>query len=133
VNYVIDLKQPSTTELRVKVGWNDTDLAMIKRSLENSLFHVTARTESKLIGMGRIIGDGAMFYYIQDVVIDPEYQHQGLGNALMLEIEQFLSINAKKGATVALLSAQGKEKFYSRYGYLERSGDPLGKGMCKFI
>lgn len=106
---------------------------MVQRSLENSLFHVTVRSKSQLIGMGRVIGDGVMFFYVQDVVVDPDFQNQGLGDALMQEIEQYLSLNAKAGSTIALLSAQGKELFYSRYGYIERSGFPLGKGMCKFI
>lgn len=136
VDYRIDVKQPTSTEfseLRAKVGWGITNIAMAQSSLDNSLFHVTAHVGPKLIGMGRVIGDGFMFFYIQDVVIDPYFQKLGVGNALMQEIEQYLSMTAKKGATIALLSAQGKEDFYSRYGYSERTGDPLGKGMCKFI
>ncbi|GGI94664.1 N-acetyltransferase [Shewanella hanedai] len=136
VMYLVDVIQPTAAEfssLRVKVGWGATNLEMAQRSLENSLFHVTARIDNKLIGMGRVIGDGVMFFYVQDVVVDPDFQQQGVGGALMQEIEQYLSITAQKGSTVALLSAQGKESFYARYGYSERSGDPLGKGMCKFI
>ncbi len=136
MDYFIDIKQPTAfefSELRVKVGWDDTNLEMAQRSLDNSLFHVSARIGSKLIGMGRIIGDGVMFFYVQDLVVDPNFQQQGIGNALMQEIEKYLTLVAKKGSTIALLSAQGKEFFYSRYGYCERSGDPLGKGMCKFV
>jgi len=136
VEYFIDIKQPSASEfseLRGKVGWGDTSLEMAQSSLDNSLFHVSARIDSKLIGMGRVIGDGIMFFYVQDLVVDPNFQDQGIGNALMQEIEKYLSLTAKKGATIALLSAQGKESFYSRYGYFERSGNPLGKGMCKFV
>jgi len=136
LDYKIELKQPTPVEfaeLRAKVGWGSTNLKMAEISLENSLFHITARTDSNLIGMGRVIGDGVMFFYIQDLVICPDFQNHGVGNALMLKIEQYLSATAKKGSTIALLSAQGKEPFYSRFGYLERTGDPLGKGMCKFI
>ena len=136
MNYCIDIKQPTAAEfcsLRAKVGWGDTDVNMAQSSLDNSLFHVTARIGCKIIGMGRVIGDGVMFFYVQDVVVDPDFHHQGIGNALMHKIEAYLAITAKKGATVALLSAQGKEPFYSRYEYVERTGDPLGKGMCKFI
>jgi ribosomal protein S18 acetylase RimI-like enzyme len=136
MDYSIEVKQPTPTEfaqLREKVGWGVTNVNMAKASLENSLFHVTARVGPNLIGMGRVIGDGVMFFYVQDLVVDPDFQHQGVGDALMQKIEQYLIITAKKGSTVALLSAQEKEPFYSRYGYVERSGNPLGKGMCKFI
>lgn len=136
MNYVIDVKQPTSAEfsdLRAKIGWGDTNLTMAQNSLDNSLFHVTARVDSKFIGMGRVIGDGVMFFYIQDLVVDPDFQQQGIGHALMQKIEEYLAVTAKKGSTIALLSAKGKEPFYSRYGYSARSGDPLGKGMCKFV
>ena len=136
LNFTINSTSPKVyeyNELRFKVGWGDIDLTMAQSSLNNSLFHATARVDSKLIGMGRVIGDGTMFFYIQDLVVDPDYQNKGVGDGLMQKIEQYLTITAKKGSTVALLSAKGKETFYSRYGYFERCGDPLGKGMCKFI
>jgi ribosomal protein S18 acetylase RimI-like enzyme len=136
VDYIISIKQPTASEfskLRAKVGWGDTNLNMAQSSLDNSLFHVTARIGSKFIGMGRVIGDGVMFFYVQDLIVDPDFQNKGIGDSLMLAIEKYLNVAAKKGSTIALLSAQGKEGFYSRYGYSERSGEPLGKGMCKFV
>ena len=119
--------------LRALVGWGETCPHLAKTALVNSLFHVTVRDEHRLIGMGRVIGDGALFYYIQDVVVDPAYQNRGIGGILMNEIEKYLNEHANQGATVALLAAQGKESFYARYGYLERTGSPLGKGMCRFL
>ena len=136
MNYFIEHKPPTAVEfcaLRAKVGWGATDLVMAQASLDNSLFHVSVRVGTTIIGMGRVIGDGVMFFYLQDIVVDPAHQQQGVGHAIMLAIEDYLAVTVKKGATIALLSAQGKEHFYSRYGYLERSGSPLGKGMCKFI
>jgi ribosomal protein S18 acetylase RimI-like enzyme len=136
VNYCIKQEPPSAkkfSELRLKAGWGEINLKMAQQSINNSLFHVTAYSDSKVIGMARIIGDGVMYFYIQDVVIDPKFQRMGIGKALMEEIEKYLSKAAKKGATIALLSAHGKEKFYTGFDYIERSGDPLGKAMCKFI
>jgi GNAT superfamily N-acetyltransferase len=120
-------------ELRAQVGWGNTDLKMAAVGLEQSLFHVTARMGSKLVGMGRVVGDGAMFFYVQDVVVVPKYQGKGIGNLLMEQIENYLSKSASEGSTIGLLSAQGKEPFYSRYGYSQRTGAPLGYGMCKFL
>ncbi|KGJ93365.1 hypothetical protein [Thalassotalea sp. ND16A] len=61
------------SELRAKIGWAETEFAMAKNSLANSLFHVVIRDQFKLIGMGRVIGDGSMYFYVQDVVVDPHY------------------------------------------------------------
>jgi len=135
-NYNTSFKSPMAedfVQLRAKIGWGETDLAMAKHSLNASLFHVTIYSQSQLVAMGRVVGDGSMYFYIQDVIVDPEHQGQGLGKEVMEDIESFLAKNAKKGATIGLLSAQGKEDFYKAWGYLERTGAPLGKGMCKFI
>ncbi len=121
------------SDLRANVGWKNTNLKVISVGLEQSLFHVTARIDSKLIGMGRVVGDGAMFFYVQDVVVAPNCQGKGIGSLLMEQIENYLSKNATKGSTIGLLSAQGREPFYSRYGYVQRTGTPLGYGMCKFV
>lgn len=119
--------------LRHKIGWGEIDFEMAKNSLANSLFHVVIRDQSRIIGMGRVVGDGSMYFYVQDVVVDPDYQKQGIGRALMSEIEHYLSDSAKKGSTIGLLAAKGKESFYSRYGYTLRPNESLGNGMCKFI
>ncbi len=120
-------------QLRSKVGWGELDANMAKKSLNNSLFHVTIWFGEQLIGMGRVVGDDAMFFYIQDIIVVPDYQGCGIGSALMAAIEAYLLKSAKKGATIALLAAQGKESFYAHYGYIQRPNNVLGHGMCKFV
>jgi len=135
-NYNISFNSPVVEDfiqLRAKIGWGETDLAMAKNSLNASLFHVTIYAQSQLVAMGRVVGDGAMYFYIQDVIVNPSHQGRGLGKIVMENIENFLTKTSKKGSTVGLLAAQGKENFYKTWGYLERTGSPLGKGMCKFI
>jgi ribosomal protein S18 acetylase RimI-like enzyme len=135
-NYCITLESPSIEEflsLRNKIGWGELDVNLAKTSLTNSLFHVIVRDESQLIGMGRVVGDGAMYFYIQDVIVDPSYQNAGVGSALMEQIENYLLVAAKKGSTIGLLAAKGKEVFYTRYGYTLRPNSSLGNGMCRFV
>ena len=134
--FIVKLESPSVEEflsLRNKIGWGELDHSLACKSLSTSLFHVTINDETKLIGMGRIVGDGAMYFYIQDVIVDPDYQNQGVGALIMTNIERYLSINAKTGSTIGLLAATGKEGFYSRYGYVERPTNILGHGMCRFV
>ena len=139
---IIKHDSPTTQEfiaLRAVIGWEEADAVMVQTSLANSLFHVTIyqhsnnKTPDKLIGMGRVVGDGAMYFYLQDVVVDPSYQGQGIGDNLMREIETYLAKTARKGATIGLLAAKGKESFYHRFGYQKRPNDTLGNGMCKFV
>ncbi len=119
--------------LRSKVGWVNPEPKVVKKSLDNSIFHVSVFSDSNLVGFGRVVGDGAMYFYIQDVAVDPSYQKRGLGKLIMNEIELFIVNAAASGATVALLASTGKEKFYTQFGYVARTGNPLGLSMCKFV
>jgi predicted GNAT family N-acyltransferase len=134
--FSIKLASPAVADflqLRKKVGWGEIEAVLAQKSLNNSLFHVTIYHDQQLIGMGRVVGDGAMYFYIQDVVVDPNFHHQGLGTELMDTIEGYLRYTADKGSTIGLLAAQGKEHFYARYGYIQRPNNTLGHGMCKFV
>lgn len=136
MQYTVTFEAPSAkefTELRRAIGWGEIDLNIAQMSLEQSLFHVVVRNQQTLIGMARVVGDGYMYFYLQDVIVHPNFQQQGIGQLLMEHVERFLSRTAKKGATVGLLSAKGKEEFYTRFGYIHRPNDELGHGMCKFI
>ena len=135
-NYKIKLESPSIEEftlLRGKIGWDDINITLAEISLKNSLFHVSVYNKSQIIAMGRVVGDGAMYFYIQDVIVDPHYQKMGLGSLVMKHIEAFLAVSAKKGSTIGLLAAKGKEAFYTKYGYIKRPSDSLGNGMCRFV
>ncbi len=101
--------------------------------MDNSLFHVAVYFEDQLVGMGRVVGDGIMYFYVQDIVVLPDYQGLGIGALIMLNIENYLSSTAIKGSTIGLLAAKGKEAFYARYGYITRPNASLGHGMCRFV
>ena len=45
-------------------------------SLQNSIYCITVKDNNQIIGMGRIVGDGAIYFYIQDIVVHPEYQKE---------------------------------------------------------
>jgi len=106
---------------------------VIELSLVNSLFHVIIRHNSVLVAMARVVGDGAMYFYIQDVIVAPDYQNKGLGKQLMHHAEQYLLKTTTAGATIGLFAAKGKEPFYETFGYALRPNESLGNGMCKFI
>ena len=134
--YAISFKQPTVGQylrLRADAGWDEVDAGLVRAGLDNSLFTVVLHKHQELIGMGRVVGDGALFFYIQDLIVDKNCQGQGLGALLMQHIENYLDMTARKGATIGLFAAKGKERFYTRFGYLPRSGDNLGLGMCKFV
>ncbi|HET6494225.1 MAG TPA: GNAT family N-acetyltransferase [Thermoleophilia bacterium] len=51
--------------------------------IANSTAYVTARHCGNLIGFGRILCDGATIAYINDMVVHPQYQRQGIGQRIL--------------------------------------------------
>ena len=81
--------------------------------------------------MGRVIGDGSIYFYIQDLIVLPEYQEMGVGRLIMEQIEKYLQNNAPKGAFIGLMAAENTTGFYENFGYMVR---PEQKpGMFKYI
>lgn len=71
-----------------QVGWtNYTDRPdMLKRAFANSLKILGAYEDQRLLGLVRVVGDGHSVILIQDLLVLPEYQRQGIGTALVKRI-----------------------------------------------
>ena len=67
------------------VGWiNYTRRPdMLKSAFAHSLLVLGAHDGSRLIGIIRCVGDGHSIVFIQDLLVHPEYQRQGIGKALL--------------------------------------------------
>ena len=63
------------------VGRVAIPLPQAEAALRTGLFRVTAFCEGKAVGMGRLVGDGSMYWYIQDMAVLPEYQGRGIEKA----------------------------------------------------
>ena len=118
-------------DLRASVGWEKHRVEDIRVALLNSSFIVIAREkDGRAIGMGRVIGDLGINYYIRDVIVVPQFQCRGLGRRIMDELMRFIKARCPKSAFVGLMAAKGKEGFYRKYGFIERPCTSYGAGMC---
>jgi ribosomal protein S18 acetylase RimI-like enzyme len=128
-------KLPTAEEynrLRKAVGWGTCQEDVIDKALPNTLYGVCAYQADELVGMARIIGDGGLVFYIQDVIVHPDYQRQGIGTQMMDQVMAYLRAHASQNTIIGLMSAKGKEPFYEKYGFTNRPTDKLGSGMTMF-
>ena len=121
-----DLTVDSYQYLRHTTDWFQLDDEVVRESLENDLFALTAYDGDKLVGMGRVVGDGAIYFYIQDIIVIPEYQGRGVGSIIMESIEAYLDSVAYNNSFIGLMAAEGVAEFYHRFGYKERPADKPG-------
>ncbi len=118
-------------EMRQSVGWGYPEKEVISTGLKNSLFSVCAEKAAKIIGFGRVVGDGAFTLYIQDIIVKPEYQGLGIGMRIMSEIMEYINEEYPQGTMICLMSAKGKENFYKKFRFIERPNEVYGAGMIQ--
>ena len=81
----MDYNEQEILPLYESVGWvNYTKRPpMLQEAYLHSLKIYAAYVENKLVGIIRVVGDGSSVVFIQDLLIYPEYQRQGIGTALL--------------------------------------------------
>ncbi|PWV94503.1 acetyltransferase (GNAT) family protein [Paenibacillus cellulosilyticus] len=124
--YTTSLRLPTFAEYKSifeAVGWADyLNLDVVEQSLKQSLFGVVIQHGDETIGMGRVVGDGMIYFYIQDIAVVPAHQNQGIGRQIMDVITDYLKHHAPEKAFIGLFASQGKEPFYNRYGFNRHDG-----------
>lgn len=118
--------------IRSRVGWSGYTDEQAAIGLGATLYSVCVRRDGCLVGMGRVIGDGIMVFYIQDIIVDPEYQGQGIGKGIMERVMVFIRSRAVNNSIIGLMSAVGKEDFYRKFGFIARPNEKMGSGMTQF-
>lgn len=84
------------------------------QAMQNSSTVITAWDDDKLIGLASAIDDGVLTAYVPYLLIDPNYQHMGIGKQLLRNIK------AKYKDYLYLLLISEKESlinFYESEGF----------------
>ncbi len=123
-------------ELRSKVGWVQLSKKQAELAISNSLFIVKAIDENgNILGMGRIVGDGAVICYVQDLVVSPQAQKRGVGSMIIERLIDYAKSIREEGTTMmlCLMCAKGRETFYEKHNFVARPTDNLGPGMIQYL
>lgn len=105
------------TELYKSVKWTGyTDHPeKMKQLLEGSYYYISAWKEESLVGLIRSVGDGASILYIQDILVHPDFQRQGIGKQLM---ERLISDNSNIRQMVLITDdTKDTKAFYKHVGF----------------
>jgi ribosomal protein S18 acetylase RimI-like enzyme len=100
--------------LRASAGWDNTIPSHSKRK-ERLFVYFTARINSKLIGYIEVLSDGIADAYLQDLLVLPEYQKQGIGSELLKKAIKYLQ--KKKIKAIQVIFAPELEGFYKKFGF----------------
>jgi len=123
------LKAEDFIRLKVATGFRNRPIDQVEKALHNNLFDVVAVCNEEVVGMGRLVGDGVMYWYLQEIIILPEYQGKGIGTSIVNRLLEHIKQNTEHGtfASIGLTAAEGKDTFYERFGF------DKSLGMTKYI
>jgi len=111
--------------LRSDAGMAPRTIEAAQRGLPNTLYGVSLLHDGRLVGMGRVIGDGGCFFIVVDIAVTPALQGQGLGKRIMTALDAWLRANAPASAVVSLAADGDARHLYARFGFAETAPDSV--------
>ena len=74
--------------LYAQVGWTayTQDPSALEQGFRHSLLVLAAYEQDALLGLIRVVGDGATVVLVQDLLVYPDTQRQGIGTALLTAV-----------------------------------------------
>jgi GNAT superfamily N-acetyltransferase len=123
MNVVINSEDQITTEEVIALykanEWSSANKPeQLLAALRNSHSLVTARIDNKLVGLANAISDGYLVVYYPHMLVHPDFQGQGIGRKIMIELQ-----SKYRDFHQQMLTADGKAiDFYKSVGF-ERAGE----------
>ena len=111
------VKLEDVLHLYQAVGWTNytNQPQMLEQALSHSLVIYLVFDGDAVVGLIRLVGDGFSSVFVQDLIVLPSYQRQGIGSSLMKEaLEDF-----KEAYQVQLATEQTEKNvgFYRSMGF----------------
>ena len=99
------------------VGWGHSNCPnALVEAVKNSSYVVTAKVGDKLIGIGRVISDGAITAYFPDLLVHSEWQGKGIGTRIM---KILLDVYGEFHNQVLIAEDKKAKEFYKKIGFAE--------------
>lgn len=101
------------------VNWgaytNEENRNKLETAVRNSTYVVSAWKDSELVGFARGLSDDVSIFYLQDILVRPDFQRTGIGRILLNNcLERFSHVRTK----ILLTDDEEKQlKFYESLGF----------------
>ncbi|KZO96864.1 hypothetical protein CALVIDRAFT_597998 [Calocera viscosa TUFC12733] len=75
--------------------------------------------DPRVVGMGRLVGDGAIAMQMVDVIVLPSHQKRGLGKLVMGELVRWAEENMPPCCFLSLMADGEARRLYAQFGFVE--------------
>ena len=124
-----EFNEEEIVRLYTAVGWTayTENMPALREGYRNSMLILAAYDNNKLLGIIRTVGDGVTIVFVQDILVFPDKQRQGVGTALLKAV-----LDRYSGVRQIELATDNTSKtvaFYKSMGFSEMSEI----GCCGFM
>ena len=119
----IEKRPPSREEYRslgYQSDWYTVNNQFSKTTFGKEVYNLVVLDGLNMAGMGRVIGDGAIYFNIQDIIVHPNYDNKSVSRLIMDQIEGYFETIASRHAYIGVMATTGTKELYKSYGYVER-------------
>ena len=132
--YALALGAPSFADyqrLRAEAGLSSFPDAAARQGLPGTFLGVAVRHDGEVIGMGRVSGDGGLFFQLTDIAVTPPHQGKGLGKAIVAALLEALAARLVGRAYVSLIADGVASELYAQFGFAPVA--PASQGMAMWL
>jgi GNAT superfamily N-acetyltransferase len=120
MNYSIkkEINVDDFIRIRKSLDWNYVPPSLIERAVKGSMINISAYDDDKCIGVGRIVGDGALKGMLTDIMVLKEYHKKGVGKLIVTSLINELDSMVKEGECFQLEASPtaSNREFYIKCG-----------------
>ncbi|HEY1552388.1 MAG TPA: GNAT family N-acetyltransferase [Kofleriaceae bacterium] len=100
--------------LRARCEFGVLAEATLAAALAGSRWVAHAYDGDRLVGFGRVISDGVVTAYVNNVMVDPDYRRRGIGRLVMAAL-----MTGHDGVKFVLHTRTGSRSFYRAIGFVD--------------
>lgn len=107
-------------------GWppRERTVAFYAEALAGSWACCAAYEDGQLLGFGRLVSDGRLHAYVNEMIVLPGHQGRGVGREILRRL--LARCQAAGIEDIQLFAARGKSGFYAAQGFGPRPEDAPG-------
>lgn len=130
--YRLSVRTPAIADyrrLREAAGLSPKTLEGATAGLPNTWCAAVIEQDGRAVAMGRVIGDGGLFFQIVDMAVEPGHQGRGLGKAVMAALMAELKARAPSRAYVSLIADGEAHRLCEQFGFGPTAPKSIGMAM----
>ena len=104
--------------IREELKWNSIPANLVEKAINGSMINISIFDNNTCIGIGRIVGDGALKGMLTDIMVSPNYQKKGVGKLVVTSLIKELENMVKDGDCFQLEASPtaSNREFYIKCG-----------------